>query len=218
MQKSGKQGIELLKQWDTFTDRQPTGTITEFAQWLLSSADADTDRQSLTPASAMPGDARAGLLLGRLARFSVLWSKKMFDNVPLRTIEEYGILKIIERSPGMRKSDVAYHSLLEPTTCFEILKRLKKMDLVVDEADETDRRSRQVRITEEGERLAHQIDARIMRLSTLLLGRLNDEEKESLTQLLELLNDFHEEVYSESREASLEEIMAAHLPEVAPRG
>ncbi len=65
--------------------------------------------------------------------------------------------------------------------------------------------------------MAHQIDARIMRLSTLLLGRLNDEEKKSLTQLLELLNAFHEEVYSKSREASLEKIMTTYLPEAAPQ-
>ena len=137
----------------------------------------------------------------------------MFEGVPLRTMEEYGMLRIVQFYPDARKSDIVYHSLLEPTTCFEILKRLQRMGYLADRPDEKDRRSRRVYVTEAGEQISKQLDDRLLQLSKLLVGRLDAEEKQTLTQLLQQLDAFHENVYAESRDATLDEIMAAHVSE-----
>lgn len=216
MGKEAKQAVEIIQRWGQFAQAHPGGSTEDFARWLLESPGQTTAPPATTEdgvVSGVPDDYYTSSLLGRIARFSILWSKKMFDGFPLRTMEEYGMLRIVQHYPDARKSDIVYHSLLEPTTCFEILKRLQRMGYLADRPDETDRRSRRVYVTKAGEQISKELDVKLVQLSKLLVGRLETDEKRALTQLLEQLDTFHENVYANHRDATLDEMVATYLPE-----
>ena len=122
-------------------------------------------------------------------------------------------MRLTEFYSNARKSDVVYYALLEPTTCSEILKRLQKVGFLADEPEETDRRSRRVHITPEGQTLCRQIDQRLVQISSLLSGRLNITEKHRSTQLPQQLDDFHKKIYDQHRDATLDEIVSTYLAE-----
>ncbi len=214
-----KQSIDLLSYFGEFSELHPEDNLEDFADWLSERVKQKNNEVALVSEfSELPFtpekphlDEYISHLLGRLARFAILWSKKMFEDVPIRTMEEYGILMIIARSPNINKSDIAYQSLFETTTCLEIIKRLRRMELLVEEPDETDRRSRKVSLTKAGQVLVKQCEQQLIDFSRLMVGQLSKEEKEALAGAFGKLNGFHGKIYAQHRDATLEQIIATYL-------
>jgi len=212
MPKELNEAIRLLESWNQFKLAKPEGELLDFANYIRDQ-DADNVPEKHAPNDkSIPTDNYIGFLLGRLSRFTSMWGKKLFDKSRLRSLDEYGILKFIQRSPGGRKSDIVFEAMLEPTTSFEIIKRLKKMGLVTDQPDENDRRTKRVFITDTGHEALEQIDQQLDGLSRLLLGHLSEGDKATLLKVLVELNGFHQNMYENSRDDSLDNLVSEYLP------
>ncbi|MEM8967041.1 MAG: hypothetical protein AAGE93_11535 [Bacteroidota bacterium] len=211
MSKDISQAIRILELLRHFSDDHPNGSIKEFAQWIIGSSHTENSEQFPNVNETPPDNNYAAYLVGRLSRYTSLWGKKMFKNALLRSIDEYGVLKLVQLHPGSRKSDIVYKAMLEPTTSFEIVKRLHKMGYLYDKPDQKDLRTKQVFITEEGQKAIAQIDDQLAKVSDLLLGDLDDNEVRRLTELLIKLDQFHQKIYFESRDETLDTIIRTYV-------
>ncbi len=204
--------FELLQQWRKYTSRYEPD-LRSFGKWLSEQADVSgnqgEEKVENTPFKeryindTVPLEDQIVLHWGRLQRFTHLWSRKAMKNLPIRSIEEFGLIKSVELMGSVRKSDLVRYTLLETTTCFEMIKRLVRAGYMHEEIDPDDRRSRKVMLTARGKSLSAESETQLRQLSRLLIGNINSAQKQALLEVIRELDDFHGRLYLHHAEASL---------------
>ncbi|WPP51556.1 MarR family winged helix-turn-helix transcriptional regulator [Catalinimonas niigatensis] len=216
MGKETEKILQLLNHWQRYIKDNPP-ELSAFAQWLLDKK-PDVPENEITKInhdspsrhyilSEYSTDDQISMLWGRLIRYTHLWSKKALQNLSIHSLEEYGLLKSVELLKSARKSDLVRYSLLENTTCFEMIKRLIRSGFLKESVDSEDKRSRRVATTLKGKKVLQEADQQMKQLSVLLMGDLEEEQKYDLLQLLQQLNIFHENLYHSDRKGLLNKMM-----------
>jgi DNA-binding MarR family transcriptional regulator len=95
---------------------------------------------------------------------------------------------------------------MEKTTGIEVIRRLIKRGLVVESADENDKRSVRVSITNSGRKEILKTLPLMSKVSEIVVGNLSNEEINTLSYLLKKLDYFHNEIYLNKRDQSLSDI------------
>jgi DNA-binding MarR family transcriptional regulator len=214
MGKETEKILELINYWKEFTEDH-TADLSDFGRWLqkkelptpeLSSNRPDTSFRDRYIHEQVPVADQIVLHWGRLLRFTQLWSKKAVSGLPINSVEEYGLLKSVALLGSVRKSVLVKSTLLETTTCFEMIKRLAKAGYLAEDVDPDDKRSRKVSLTGEGKVLTDRCDIEMKKLSTLLLGNISEAQKSSLLEVLRSLDTFHAGLY-DSQANTLDEML-----------
>lgn len=217
MGKETEKILRLLTYWKEFSEKE-SGDLAAFGKWLETHAENQIAQPSPEPKDNasfrdqyihddVSVEDRIVLLWGRLQRFTHLWSRKALKDLPLHSIEEFGLIKTVELLREVRKSDLVKHTLMETTTCFEMIKRLVKAGYLEEEVDPDDRRSRKVSLTRKGKLLSEKSEPQIKMLSRLLIGNISQSQKLALLDVLQALDGFHTELYSSHPESSLEDML-----------
>lgn len=95
-------------------------------------------------------EAILGYHLGLLLSYTEAWVKLAFRDLPITGFGDFGVLKFIEQARQPTKNAVAESMVMEPSTCFEILKRLQKKGLIKESPDPHDKRAKRVSLTDQG--------------------------------------------------------------------
>ncbi|MEK6478914.1 winged helix DNA-binding protein [Catalinimonas sp. 4WD22] len=216
MGKETEKILQLLNYWQKYT-HQHDDDLFSFANWLSVQIEKGDKKVKDTQETESPSkqyihheyslDDQLTLLWARLIRYTHLWSKKALQDSHINTVEEYGLLKSVELLKKARKSDLIKFSLLESTTCFEMIKRLEKAGYLAETVDPQDKRSRLVSLTSQGKKTVADADLHMKKLSKLLMGDLGEKQKSELLLLLRKLNVFHENLYQTDRNASLDDML-----------
>ena len=217
MVKETEKILRLLTYWKEFSEKE-SGDLAAFGKWLETHAGNQIGQPSSEPKDNgsfrdqyihddVSVEDRIVLLWGRLQRFTHLWSRKALKDLPLHSIEEFGLIKTVELLREVRKSDLVKHTLMETTTCFEMIKRLVRAGYLEEEVDPDDRRSRKVSLTSKGKLMSEKSEPQIKMLARLLIGNINQSQKLALLDVLQSLDGFHTELYSSHPESSLEDML-----------
>ena len=215
-------GVDLLKKWEAFSQEQPEADLSQFGAWLQLEQQQEQNVGSAEEAMAQAPkevhgspnllDAQIAFTWGRLMRFTQIWAKRAFADTPIRTLDEFGILMYIFQTQEPRKSEVAQQSLMEQTTCFEIIKRFQRQGLIEEFPDPLDRRSRRIRLTAECKMMVGTVlRGKAEALSSLLLGEMNQGQKVKLWEMLRGLDQFHAHTLEDFPEAPIEHIVAQKI-------
>lgn len=208
--------IDLLQHWQEYTANHDAN-LKEFGQWLGSRDDMDK-KEKIETSDQKPFrdqyinenvsiEDQIVLHWGRLQRFTHLWSKKALKKLPIHSMEEFGLIKTVELLGSARKSDLVRFTLMETTTCLEMIKRLVRSGYMREEIDPEDRRSRKVSLSPEGKALSRESDKEVRKLSRLLIGNINQQQKQALVEVLKDLDNFHGNMYQQKAGAELEEML-----------
>ncbi len=215
MGKETEKILQLLSYWKEFTEKEPAD-LSAFGKWLQEQAESQDEKQATEGEKPFRDqyihdevsvEDRLVLLWGRLQRFTHLWSRKALKDMPLHSIEEFGLIKTVELLREVRKSDLVKHTLMETTTCFEMIKRLVKAGYLEEKVDPEDRRSRKVSLTKKGMLLSVESEPQIKMLSRLLIGNISQSQKLALLDVLQALDGFHSELYSKRPDSTLEDML-----------
>lgn len=193
----------LIQEWMEFTAIQPEGDVTAFSRWVLQK------QQEAPPVRQEPIRESIGFQLGQLIRFVNIWEKKAFADLPLRGFMEFGALATVAQAGFPRKSDVVKELLVEPSTGFEVLKKLVREGFLSEIDDSGDHRTVRLKLSPLGRRVLAETGARVSELSGLLLGTLSNTEMMELERQLLLLNQFHFGFYESHKSASWKAISEA---------
>ncbi len=198
-----KKAIELLTYWEQFHVETQSDNMQDFAQWLhhqgkKGQPEINTDQEGVNRGGL---DTKTAYLLGGLFNFINKWMKLTFRDIPIVSFEDFGILKTIEAMGTPTKKMIVESFVMEPSTCFEVLKRMKRDGLIEDFADEQDKRVHRVSLTETGKNITDISTRKMTALASLLVGNLSEMEKKNLLPVLDKLNRFHDKLHAEkSRE------------------
>lgn len=200
--------INLLQAYKKYLDCGFKDNMVQFGQWLQYEEQEKKSQEfhDRVPVESTGKDGVIGYQLGGIMSYTDTWTKLAFRNLPLVGMQDFGILKFIEITGNPSKKDIAQKAVMEASTCFEIIKRLQKNNLISENTDKEDKRIRRVSLTENGQEVLQKATNQVLKLSKFLLADLQEEEKGLMLKVLQKLNDFHYQWYHEGSREKLIEI------------
>jgi DNA-binding MarR family transcriptional regulator len=134
--------------------------------------------------------------------------KKVLRESHLQTPDEFSFLITLMTYDSLSKSELITKQVMEKTSGSEVIRRLIKRGLIVESADEDDKRSVRVSITRSGREEILKILPLMSKVSNIVVGNLSNEEINTLSYLLKKLDYFHNDIYLNKRDQSLSDIFS----------
>lgn len=201
--------IMLISKWKDFRDIHKTGDLKSFSNWVLSEnqfAAKQSDQEDFIVAQvakmeekdAIPDLANRGVighLLARMNLFVKNYAKQPFQEIGFKSLEEFRLLQMIDRTKSINKSELSNESLMEFSTVVDILKRFSSKGLIKQVKDKNDKRASQVQITAAGKNLLNSSYKTLAAIKPNIAGDLSLKEQGTLINLLLRLNNFHTDYF-----------------------
>jgi DNA-binding MarR family transcriptional regulator len=134
--------------------------------------------------------------------------KKALKESCLQTPDEFSFLITLMTYESMSKSELITKQVMEKTSGSEVIRRLIKRGLIVESADEKDKRSIRVSITKTGREEIIKTLPLMGDVSEIVVGNLSAEEINTLSYLLKKLDYFHNDIYINKRRHPLNDILS----------
>ena len=196
----------LIIKWEAYLQTNGDASLKKFANYLLQEDFSDEGGEILsnptteTPEStlaALPvgpylaGDA--GEMISRLYKFSKQYSKSVLQDTGLTSLDEFAILATLMRQQESAKKNLIDENLIELTTGMDMLRRMIRQGLLIEQVNEQDKRQKLISLSEQGRAVLFQILEKFTALPDVL-GDLSRTEREQLVSLLRRLDTYHTEL------------------------
>ncbi|AQG78180.1 MarR family winged helix-turn-helix transcriptional regulator [Spirosoma montaniterrae] len=155
---------------------------------------------------AIRPEARLGALVGRMAKYAYLYSKKAMQPLDFRSIDDPVYLIVLVQMGTPKKSELIYEMMAEFASGIDVINRLMAMGYVEEFPDEHDRRSKRLRITEQGLAGIQRAFPVMDRVADVAYSSLTDGEKALLVHILDKLDRYHADHYRQSRNADFDDV------------
>lgn len=146
------------------------------------------------------------MLWGHLDRYKHMLVKSALADMPVNNTEEFVLLLYIDIYQKPRMKDFVKDSLMEVTTCFEMMKRMKKRGLIAEETDPTDRRSKLIYLTDAGKDAAALAKVRMSKVNEILYHNVTAEELRHIKETFRALAGYHERVHQYLQRNTFEDL------------
>ncbi|MDX2305292.1 MAG: MarR family transcriptional regulator [Microscillaceae bacterium] len=212
--------VEMVNQFHTYLAHNPEAEIEDFCRFYLLKGqkhlvDADTSAEYArerhltadffdTPFTI---EGQLGKALGRLTKFSFMYSRKGLTSLGLNNLEDFVYLVTIFEHGTPKKSEIIHKNLSEFSSGIEVIKRLKNLDLLYEFPDEDDRRSRRVGLTPKGMEVLRACFPLMTQIAYMTFGDLMPEEKEMILHIFSKLDKKHSDMYDRTKQKTFQEIL-----------
>jgi DNA-binding MarR family transcriptional regulator len=150
-------------------------------------------------------------LLTDLYRFGKHYVKKALLDTDIKTLEEFGCLASLIKTPGLLKSELIQLQLMEISSGTEVANRLIKMGLIKEVRDERDKRAKRLYLTEKGQITIIGAFNEMYKASRIICGNLSDEELLNTTQVMEKLSAFHWHIHRCDKSSGMEVLLEKYI-------
>ena len=147
------------------------------------------------------------ILIVLLFHYAKGYIKKALRDSFLQTPDEFSFLITLMTYKNLTKSELIAKQVMEKTSGSEVIRRLIKRGLIVESADENDKRSIRVSITKSGREEILKTLPLMGKVSEIVVGNLSAEEINTLSYLLKKLDYFHNDIYINKRGHPLIDIL-----------
>jgi DNA-binding MarR family transcriptional regulator len=147
------------------------------------------------------------ILIVLMNRYAKWYIKKVLRDSLLQTPDEFSFLISLMTYDSLHKSELITKQIMEKTSGTEVINRLVKRGLIHETADQNDKRSIRVSITESGKEEILRILPLMTKVTEIVVGNLSVEEINTLSYLLKKLDYFHNNIYLNKRGQPLSDIL-----------
>ena len=148
------------------------------------------------------------ILIVLMYHYAKGYIKKALRESYLQTPDEFSFLITLMTYDSLIKSELITKQVMEKTSGSEVIRRLRRRGLIVESADENDKRSIRVSITKSGREEILKILPLMGKVSEIVVGNLSAEEINTLSYLLKKLDYFHNDIYVNKRGHPLSDILS----------
>ncbi|MCK7530192.1 MAG: winged helix DNA-binding protein [Marinilabiliales bacterium] len=148
------------------------------------------------------------ILIVLMNHYAKWYIKKVLRDSHLQTPDEFSFLITLMTYDSLSKSELITKQVMEKTSGSEVIRRLIKRGLIVESADENDKRSIRVSITKSGREEILKILPLMSKVTKIVVGNLSAEEINTLSYLLKKLDYFHNDIYINKRGQTFSEILS----------
>lgn len=212
--------IDLIQQWGIFEKETEIKDLETFAVWILKNkngADKKSNGKNGNGGNGGNGhhanhfiETNINWKLLRLARFSELYMKIFFKEEKI-SFNEFRVLAVLHEHEMLKKNEVINENLFETTTGTTIIKNLVEKNYLEEVEDRSDKRIKRVRLSPRGKVLFEDVNRRYNDINLLVTANLSDDEKGSLSAVLEYLDSFHQKMHQQLKNDSLEELIEQYI-------
>ncbi len=147
------------------------------------------------------------ILVSLLFRYAKMYSRKALKDSGIKTVDEFSLLITLLTHESVAKQELIREQVLEKTSGFEILNRLIRQGYIQQFAGAKDRRSKLLKITDEGTKELMRILPKMNMVSKIVVGNLSSSEQNLLSYLMRKLDHFHNNIFMNEKDAELEDIL-----------
>ena len=194
--------VELVNIWAKYEDENSNLSIEDFCIQYLSEKAHQTPQNHSFEVSI---NGMLGSLVGRLGAYAQMYSKKALDKLHLNNVEDWVYLIVLHEMGMPKKSELIYKMLSEFPSGIDVIKRLLKNGFAEEFPDETDKRSKRLKITPLGMEVVMQGFPEMRKVGEMAFGTLSSLEKITLLNILRKLEVFHDNHYKNIRTAEFDE-------------
>lgn len=163
------------------------------------------DRQTLAEMAAS--------MIGKLNRYVDNYAKRSLPQTMVPSIDEFTYLIVLLGMDSMTKSELIMHNAHQITSGTEIIKRLVRKGYLHEFADEKDKRSVRVSLTDLGRTAIYSTSTVTKQISELATLKLSDDELMFLVNILKKLDLFHDQVFRTHRQSDVGEVLQSLVKE-----
>jgi DNA-binding MarR family transcriptional regulator len=201
---------EILPYLEEFEEKGDGETMEDFVAWVQTAP--VLKKEVVAPAlKSVPlqGNANAQVcqLIALMYKYVRFYYKKGLKDSLLQTMEDFGFLATLATFGDLRKNELIQKNTSEFTSGMEVIRRLERNKLIEAFSDPEDKRARRVKITDKGRGVFYQTLPVLQKIGGIATGELTETEKEQLLGLLKKLNHFHNPIFHEEKETTLDEIV-----------
>lgn len=139
-------------------------------------------------------------LLVHLNRYAKSYSKSAIANSDFHTQDEFSYLINLKAFGTMTKMELIKKNIHDKSSGILIINRLIKQGWIEQSDSEIDRRSKVLKITEEGKLALENQMGKIRNATQIVTGNLTQSEKMELIRILDKLDKFHQPIFSKNIE------------------
>ncbi|QDK79274.1 winged helix DNA-binding protein [Spirosoma sp. KCTC 42546] len=178
--------VELINLWAKYEEENPKAELSQFCQDYLVNQEQKTKKVTFWQ-SPVPPDSASILtkLVGRIARLHNLYVMGAFKDCGISTFDEFLYLNSIANTSTPKKTDVILANFNELSSGLLILDRLKKAELIVEQGDKLDKRTKRLELTKEGASVLAACYQKLSEVNEMCFGGLAEEQVQLCIQLLQ---------------------------------
>lgn len=205
--------LPLIERYEEGTDPDRQ-SVSSFAAWLPDnlSAQIGAEQRSLASLDVRSADSETSWCLIDLYKYLKHYSKKVLEQTPIRSIEDYGFLRTLLENESLLKGELIHKNIVELTTGTDVVKRLLAQQLVAELPDPNDKRAKRVKITELGRAEMDAVQGKMDQITHLLCSGISSQDKKQLLFLLDSVSQFHDRIYQADRKHDWSQIWAKYKP------
>jgi len=143
-------------------------------------------------------------LLVTIWKYAKHYIKEAFKDLPVNSIDDFGFLAGLSEVDSLTKTELIQKNIAEIPSGMEIIKRLLRKGMIEDFKDPNDGRAKRLKITPLGKMAVGQSIGQLLRISKIIAGDLNLNERVQLLYILEKLNHFHIPIHENDWKSNLE--------------
>ncbi|MER0440734.1 MarR family winged helix-turn-helix transcriptional regulator [Emticicia sp. W12TSBA100-4] len=152
-----------------------------------------------------------GQLVAFMYRYAKSYIKKALEESTILTLDDFGYLAAVWQYGNLTKTQVIEKNIHEKNTGMEIIKRLINNQLLEQRDDETDKRSKRLKITPLGQAELFKSFDGMLKVSKIISGKLSDTERLQLFYLLNKLHNFHNPIFLNEKETSVDKLLEKYF-------
>jgi hypothetical protein len=178
--------VELLNLWAKYEEENPKAELSQFCQAYLVNQERKKQETGFWQ-SPVPPDSVSMLtkLVGRIARLHTIYTVGAFKDCGISSFDEFLYLNSIANTSNPKKTDVILANFNELSSGLLILDRLKKANLIVEQGDELDKRTKRLEITKEGASVLKDCYQKLTEVNEKCFGGLTEEQVQLCIQVLQ---------------------------------
>lgn len=151
------------------------------------------------------------ILVSLLFRYAKNYIKKALKGSKINSADEFSFLITLLTYESLSKQELINIQVMEKTSGIEIINRLIKKGYICQFDDETDKRSKRIKITDAGRKELISILPQMNMVAKIIVGKLSVEEQQTLVYLLRKLDDYHNNIFMNQKQATLVEIVGLNI-------
>lgn len=197
-----KEVIELVHQFELENEHGNTQTmdVSGFKKWISSQEESNAMQEPDWEGkkNGRSADSVINTYFVHLNRYAKYYTKSAIHGSGFSTQDDLIYLITLKSYGTMSKMELIKKNVHDKPAGIQIINRLIQMGWVAQTHSETDKRSKVLQITEQGQ---HALEAQMPKTriaSKIVTANLNAGEKMNLVRLLSKLNDFHHPIYSKN--------------------
>lgn len=146
------------------------------------------------------------VLLTLMYKYAKNYLKKALENSIINTPDEFAFLITMLKNSSFTKTELVNKLVTEKTSGIETIKRLVKKGLLEEFKKIEDKKSVYIKITDFGKNSIFEVLPVISKITKIITGNLTENEVKILLHLLIKLDLFHNEIYFNERNSSIDTI------------